>query len=134
MELRRRAFAVEELEHLEGRAVALCEAHVGVDVREREVRLLLRERIEGHALGEDLADDLVVALELRLLVGVHRVAEEDPRPALAVLVELDPRRVRELGAAVGEDHREELREELRAEFSVQAVEDRSDVLRALVWD
>ncbi len=134
VELRRRTLAVEELEHLERCAVALHVADVGVDVREREVRLLLRERVERDALGEDLADDLVVALDLGLLVGVHRVAEEDPRPALPVLVELDAGGVRELRSAVGEDHGEEPREELRAEFRVKAVEHRRDAFRALVGD
>ena len=78
VELLRRALAVEELEHLEGRAVALRVAHVGVDVGEREIRLLLGERVERDALREDLAHEFVIALELRLLVGVHRVAEEHP--------------------------------------------------------
>ena len=52
VQLRRRALAVEELEHVVGRAVGLREADVGVDVREREVRLVLREAVEGRALGD----------------------------------------------------------------------------------
>ncbi len=57
VELLRRALAVEELEHLEWRAVALRVAHVGVDVGERELRLPLGERVEGDALGQDLAHE-----------------------------------------------------------------------------
>ena len=68
VELCGRALAVEELEDVVGRPVPLRVADVGVDVREGEVGLLLGELVEGDALGEDLADDLVVALELRLLV------------------------------------------------------------------
>ena len=67
MELRGRALAIEELEDLVRGLVVQRAADVGVDVREGEVRLLLGERVEGDALGEDLADDLVVALDLRPL-------------------------------------------------------------------
>ena len=68
MEPRGRALAVEELEHVAWRLVALRAPDVGVDVREGEVGLLLGELVEGDALGEDLPDDLAVALELLLLV------------------------------------------------------------------
>ena len=134
VELLRRALAVEELEHLEWRAVALRVAHVGVDVGEREVRLPLGERVEGDALGQDLAHELVVALELGLLVGVHRVAEEHPGALRAVLALLDARGVGELRAAVGEDDREEPREELVPELRVESVERGDDAGRALVGD
>ena len=134
VELRGRTRSVKELEHFVRRAVPVHIADVGVDVREREIRLVLRERVERYAFRQDLAHDLVVALELRLLVGVHRIAEKDPCPADAVSGELDARGVRELGAAVGEDDREEFHEQFVPEFRIQAVEHRRDVLRAFVRD
>ena len=134
VELRGRALAVEELEDVVGRLVPLRVADVGVDVREREIGLVLRERVEGDALGEDLPDNLVVALDLRLLVGVHGVAEEHPRALRAVLALLDARWAGELRAAVREDDREEPREQFVPELRVQPVEHGDDILRALVGD
>ena len=63
------AFAVDELEDVVGRAVGLREAHVGVDVREREVRVLLRERVEvltPNSLPIDFSDLLSLSPDSRL--------------------------------------------------------------------
>ena len=106
-------------------------ARGGVDVREHEVDVLLRQRVEGRALDEDPPDLLVVALDVRLLLRVVRVAEEDVCPSLELrrvvlrvgAVELDHLRVRELRAVVGEYDGEEGLEELRPRDALEHVED-----------
>ena len=87
---------------------------VAVDVRHHHVDVRLGEAVEGRRqkvvvpLGEDEADALVVALDVRLLVGRPRIAVEEVRDAVALAVELDGRRVAELGAVVGDHHDEHL--------------------------
>ena len=76
----------------------------------------------------------MVAFELRLLVGVHRVAEEHPAPFRALFGPFDPRGVRELASPVREDDGEQPRKKFVAEVLVEAVEDRNHVLRALAGD
>ena len=66
----------------------------------------LREAVErrrlrvGRALREDEADELVVALDVRLLAGGVGVAVEHGSEPAAVGVELDPGGVGELRAVV----------------------------------
>ena len=112
-------------------------ARGGVDVREHEVDVLLRQRVEGRALDEDPPDLLVVALDVRLLLRVVRVAEEHVRAPLELrrvvlrvdAVELDHLRVRELRAVVGEYDGEEDLEKLRPRDALEHVEDARAGLR-----
>ena len=124
-------FAERLHELVVGGSVAEDAARVAVDVREREVDLLLRERVERGALREDAPELLVVALDVGLLRGAVGVAEEDPRPPdeLVRVVdgvgprELDALGVRELRAVVREDDGEHPPEEPRPRRLPDLVED-----------
>ena len=105
-------------EEVVGGLVPEAPADVGVDVRHHQRDAALREAVErrrlrvGRALREDEADELVVALDVRLLAGGVGVAVEHGSEPAAVGVELDPGGVGELRAVVREDDREEAREHL----------------------
>ena len=86
-------------------------------MRHHQGRHVLSEAVEGcrlgvrGPLGQHEADELVVALHVRLLVGgVGLAVEYGGEPA--AVVELDGRGVRELASVVGEDDGEEPREHL----------------------
>ena len=117
-EERRDVLPVLPREEVVGGLVPEAPADVGVDVRHHQRDAALREAVErrrlrvGRALREDEADELVVALDVRLLAGGVGVAVEHGREPAAVGVELDPGGVGELRAVVREDDREEAREHL----------------------
>ena len=125
------ALTVERDERVVRRLPVERGTRCGVDVREHEADVLLRQRVEGRALDEDPPDLLVVALDVGLLLRVVRVAEEDVRAPFelrgvvlrADAVELDHLRVRELGSVVREHDWEQDLEELRPRDVLEHVED-----------
>ena len=97
-------------------------ARVAVDVRDHQVDLLLRERIEGRAFLQDPPELQVEALDVRLLRGAVGVAVEHADAAglepVRVVdrvgpVVLDHLRVAELGAVVEDEAAEHAPEEAR---------------------
>ena len=133
------ALAVERDERVVRRLPVERRSRGGVDVREHEVDVVLRQRVEGRALDEDPPDLLVVALDVGLLLRVVRVAEEHVRAPLELrwvvlrvdAVELDHLRVRELRPVVGENDGEERLEELRPRHALEHVEDARRGLRGV---
>ena len=94
--------------------------------RVRQARSVARSSatrgVEGDALGQDLAHGFVAALDLLLLVGVHRVAEEDVRAARAVQRVFVACRVGKPGAALGDERGEEICEAFAGEGGCRAPE------------
>ena len=86
--------------------------HVGVDVREEEIDLLLRQEVQADALGDDVSDELVVPLAARLVGGLVGVREERLAAALTAAIVLDLVEPPELDAVVAEVHLEDLPEAL----------------------
>ena len=95
-------------------------ARIAVEVRERQVDLLLRERVEGRSLLEDAPELVVEALDVRLLRRAVRIREPDVDAARQELrrvvlrvgtVVLDHHGIGELGAVVGQGIQEQLAEE-----------------------
>ena len=107
-------------------------------MREHEVDVVLCERVEGRSLRQHPADLLVVALDVRLLLRVVRVAEEHPRAPLELrrvvlgidAEELDHLRVGELASVVREDDGEDCLEEFEPCDVLQHVEDARRGLRS----
>ena len=81
---------------------------VGVDVREEEADLLLRQGVQADAFGDDVSDEFVVPLAARLVGGFVGVREEDPAAALAAGRALDLVELPELDAVVAEVDLEDL--------------------------
>ena len=94
-----------------GLRIALRPPDVGVDVGEGGIEVRLGEAVEAFPFGEDVSDQLVVPLRLRLVVGPHRPRVEglDGDSAAGHRL-LDLPVVVELGPVVGEAglHRERL--------------------------
>lgn len=70
---------MEEGKDLERRLITKRRAGIRIDVRHDPANIFLGEFVEGGAFREDQADKLVIALDMRLLPGSHRVAIEYPR-------------------------------------------------------
>ena len=112
-----------------GRGAPERGARVAVDVRERDVDVVLVQRVEARALEEDAPEFLVVSLDVRLLRGAVRVAVEDLRAGyqpVRVVVRagvLGHDRVGERRPVVLEDRWEELHEQWPSRGAVEHVHD-----------
>ena len=120
-------------------------ADVAVDVRHHEVDVVLRQGVERRrqevvrAFRQHEADELVVALDVRLLVRRAGVGVEQVGDLVALAVLLDPVRQRELGAVVRDEDGEQLGHhgqprvpaELPDELVADHGERRRDVCRGL---
>ena len=117
------ALPVQRFEHGEGGDVVQASPRHAVDVRDGQVDVLLRERVEGASLREYLPEVQVVVLDTPLLPRRVRIAVEQARPAPPRQRGcLDGGRVGELGSVVRQAQGEHPAEHLRAERLLQPVE------------
>jgi hypothetical protein len=119
----RGGLAEDRGEELVGRLVVDRIERPRVHHRRGLVELRLGVLVQDSVLGEYRPELGVHVLDVRLLARRGRVAEEHPRPDLAVPVRLDERVVVEDHVAVGEDGREELPEEGGADLPLDRVEE-----------
>ena len=111
------ALSVSFDEDVVGRFPSEPVARVAVDVRHREVHVLLHERVERRPVLEDAPDFAVIAFDVRFLARAVGIAVEQADAAGNAFrrvvdgigsVELDAVGIAELGPVVRDDDREDL--------------------------
>ena len=93
-------FAVEEAEQLVCGPVVQLLACIRVDMRHHQIHLILCKIFKGCTFRKYSADELMGYFNAAFLAGTLRVAVENKRPAIAVLIELDRGRIRKFTASV----------------------------------
>ena len=98
---------VEEAEHLKGSLVVQRTTRSRVDVGEHQVDVCLGEAVQREAIWNDVADIVVVALDMRLLAGLHRITVEYLQPGVTLSVKLEQPVLLKFCAAVSQEDREQ---------------------------
>lgn len=87
-----------------------------------KVDILVRQVIEGRALGQNHTKELMVAFNVRLLIRCHWIAVEDTAAPMAVRSKFNGLWVGEFRTVVGQKHREQPFKILSAQALVENVE------------
>ena len=78
-----------------------------IDVGENEIHRFLGEVIERLALGDNIPEQGMVLLYLRLLAGAHRITKEQAQFLLAIRIVFKGEDIRELSTVIREDDRDQ---------------------------
>ena len=77
-----------------------------IDMGEDKIHCLLSEVIERLSFGDNIPEQSMVLLYLRLLAGLHRVAKEQMQFLLTIRIIFKGEDIGELSAVIGKDDRD----------------------------
>ena len=100
-------FSVHKRKHLKGRLVAQNGPFVGVDMGQDKVNILLRQVVEGSALGQNRTKEPMVAFNVWLLIRGHGIAVEDTAAQATIRGKFNGLGVGEFRTVVGQKHGEQ---------------------------